>query len=360
MARGEFDTGLLDRRLHWWLFGDGERGPGVRDEPECVAIPPAAEAAARPGPPVRIFLGTEPAQYRAERVFVWSVLRHRDPARAYEIHLMKELRGFDRRDWKTGFTRYRFAIPHFAGGRGRAIYNDVDQIYLADPAGLFDTELGDRAVLAIDERETSVMLLDCERLAPLWSLEEARTARSKKPFKRAAAPLWGRLDPSWNARDHEYVPGKSKLLHFSTLHTQPWRPFPRDLRYRAHPDAEVWLALEREADAAGFTVFTRERPSRRFDADEHGAALARATGGRAPRGTLERLPEDDVPWAVRELFSGAEGSVEAEVECPASATDAFSPEWWRDAFEHLSVAFPGVPWTLLCRTRARELRFSGP
>ncbi len=360
MARGEFDTGLLDRRLHWWLSGDASRGPGVRDEPERVLLPPESGVEPSAKPPVRIFLGTEPAQYRAERVFVWSVLRSRDPARAYEIHLMKELRGFDRSGWKTGFTRYRFAIPHFAGGRGRAIYNDVDQVYLADPAELFDTDLGDRGLLAIDQRETSVMLLDCEKLAPLWSLEDAQTAKSKKPFKKAAAPWWGELDPAWNARDHEYRPGTSRLLHYSTLHTQPWRPFPRDLRYREHPDAEVWLALEREADAAGFTVFTREHPSARFDASTHGEALARARGGRAPRGTLDRLPEEDVPWAIRELFEGAEGFVAAEVDCPPSAVDAFAPAWWSDCFRHLSRPWPALPWELVCRTADRELRFSGP
>ena len=58
---------------------------GVRE-----GVPPS------PKPPVRIFLGTEPAQYRAERVFFWSIEQVRDPGRIYEIHLMKELVGFDR------------------------------------------------------------------------------------------------------------------------------------------------------------------------------------------------------------------------------------------------------------------------
>ena len=77
------------------------------------------------------FLGTEPAQYRAERVFFWSIEQVRDPSRIYEIYLMKDLVGFDRRRWLTGFTNYRLAIPDFAGGFGRAIYNDVDQVYSA-------------------------------------------------------------------------------------------------------------------------------------------------------------------------------------------------------------------------------------
>ena len=76
--------------------------------------------APRPGapisdrPPVRIFLGSEPAQQRAEHIFVWSIERARDPGRRYEIYVMKQLSGFDTRHWTTGFTKYRFAIPHFA------------------------------------------------------------------------------------------------------------------------------------------------------------------------------------------------------------------------------------------------------
>ena len=114
--------------------------------------------------PVRIFLGTEPAQYRAERVFLWSIEQVRDPSRRYYIYIMKNLPGFDSRRWLTGFTNYRFAIPHFAGGEGRAIYNDVDQVYLEDPAQLFDLDLGEHGYLAISPRDTSVMLMDCAQM----------------------------------------------------------------------------------------------------------------------------------------------------------------------------------------------------
>ena len=50
--------------------------------------------------------------------------------------MMKDLDGFDRRGWKTGFTNYRYAIPSLGGHKGRAIYNDVDQIYLGDQFSL--------------------------------------------------------------------------------------------------------------------------------------------------------------------------------------------------------------------------------
>ena len=84
------------------------------------------------------------------------------------------------------------------------------------------------------------MLLDCEKLGPLWKLDDAYVC-NKKHFRAAAQDLWGQLDPAWNARDHEYVARESKLLHYSTLHTQPWRPFPKELRYRRNPHENVWM-----------------------------------------------------------------------------------------------------------------------
>ena len=101
--------------------------------PERISLPPRPDAPRSPKPPVRMFLGTEPAQHRAERAFIFSIHKYRDPGRAYEIHLMRSLVGYRRWFWTTDFTNYRFAIPHYAGGCGRAIYNDVDQVYVADP-----------------------------------------------------------------------------------------------------------------------------------------------------------------------------------------------------------------------------------
>src|SRR5262245_43233947 len=80
------------------------RPGGFRERPERVVLDVREGATRNAKPPVRIFVGTEPGQYRAERVFVWSIEQVRDPARVYEIYLMADLRGFDRRRWLTGFT----------------------------------------------------------------------------------------------------------------------------------------------------------------------------------------------------------------------------------------------------------------
>ncbi len=238
--------------------------PASRTRPDLVRLGVAPGVAPSGKQPVRIFLGTEPAQHRAERVFVWSVEKARDRSRVYEIHLMKDLVGFNRWWWTTGFTNYRLAIPDLAGGSGRAIYNDVDQIYLADPGELFDTDMVGHGFLAIAAKgrtadvpfDSSVMLIDCARMNPAWTLVEAQNGRKSAMLNKAAAipGLWGELAPEWNARDAEYCSGRSKLVHYTKLKTQPWQPFPHLYEYRIAPEGRVWLDLEGSADAAGYQV----------------------------------------------------------------------------------------------------------
>ncbi|HYB99963.1 MAG TPA: ELM1/GtrOC1 family putative glycosyltransferase [Candidatus Limnocylindrales bacterium] len=253
---------LTTQRLISRLFPDPARLPeaGARQVPEVVTLPVAAGVAPSARPPVRIFLGTEPGQYRAERIFLYSIEKVRDPSRVYEIHLMKDVAGFDRRWWLTGFTNYRFAIAHWAGKRGRAIYNDVDQVYLSDPAELFDSDMGGKGFLALTENDTAVMLIDCEKMGELWPLELCQSTH-RKQIEKKSRHEWGKLDPAWHARDFDYVPGYSKVLHFTTIHEQPWHPCPELYVYMPSPVTDLWMGLEREADAAGYSVFDFHRPS---------------------------------------------------------------------------------------------------
>ncbi len=249
-----FKTHWYHRKLAYLLRKDRDRDDGVRDVPEIVRLDVEKGINASKKPPVRIFLGTEPAQQRAERVFIWSIMKVRDPARQYEIYLMSDIKGIDRSGWKTGFTNYRYAIPHFADNKGKAIYNDVDQIYLSDPAELFDTELGKAGVAAISVKENSVMLIDCKKMADLWTMDDVKAGKKHDHFKGAMNEkgLFCEMAGVWNCRDGEWPIEDTKCLHYTTLHTQPWQPFPDQLRYAPSPFAYVWQELEDEADAAGF------------------------------------------------------------------------------------------------------------
>src|SRR3546814_6549402 len=72
----------------------------------------------------------------------------------------------------------------------------------------------------ISERETAVMLLDCEKMAKIWQRPEAERGHKKIYFHdrvQSTPGMWRRLSGVWNARDHEYEPGVSQVLHYTTL-----------------------------------------------------------------------------------------------------------------------------------------------
>ncbi len=218
---------------------------------ELIGLPATSKEAASPKPAVRIFVGTEDRQHRAERVFIYSIEQVRDPTRAYEIYLMKNLPGFDRSGWRTGFSNYRYAVPELAGSSGRAIYNDVDQIYLTDPSTLFDLPLNNHGYLSVGPEDTSVMLMDCRKMVAYWNLSEARSGSKLKLLRGASRTpdVWGLLDSRWNSRDTEHAAGDIRLLHYTALHLQPWTPFPETYSYHPHPLGSLWHDLERRADA---------------------------------------------------------------------------------------------------------------
>ncbi len=292
-----YKTHWYNRRISHWLNKEVDRPAGHTAVPEIIRLAPTEAPSA--APPVRIFLGTEPGQYRATRVFVWSVMRHRDPARAYEIHLMSDLAGIPRKGWKTGFTNYRYLIPWLAGEQGRAIYNDVDQIYLSDPARLFDMEMHGKGLLAISEAENSVMLIDCAVMAPRWTHADVAAGKGHAHFKGVVTRngLFGPMPESWNSRDGAVPLEQTDCLHYTTLHTQPWKPFPGLLRYGESPLAGAWHALEREADEAGYLLFTRAHPSRE-SAELVAQYRQMHTGGPEVAGAN---PQDPQPFAGNSL-----------------------------------------------------------
>ncbi|MDA3856831.1 MAG: hypothetical protein PF480_00965 [Roseovarius sp.] len=269
--KNPYKTHWYHRQMAYWLDKDPGRDSGDMQDMEVIRLDPQPGTTPSDKPAVRIFLGTEPGQYRATRIFVWSVMQVRDPGRAYEIHLMSNVAGIARVGWKTGFTNYRYAIPHWAGNTGRAIYNDVDQIYLQDPAGLFDMDMQGKGVLAISVKENSVMLIDCEKMAKLWTLADVAAGKKHDHFKGAMneAGLFGEMPGTWNSRDGEHPVDETNCLHYTTLHSQPWKPFPGYLRYREGPHYSLRHDPEKSADEAGFLRFTKEHPS-----DEFGRLIA--------------------------------------------------------------------------------------
>lgn len=355
-----------------------DRPPARHRTPDRIVL--GVKPGKRPSdrPPVRIFLGTERGQFRAEQAFIWSVEKHRDPSRIYEIHLLRDLSGFKRGFWLTGFTNYRFAIPEFAGFEGRAIYNDADQVYLTDPAKLFDLPMGKAGFLSINDRDTSVMLIDCKRMAEAWNSHDVRRLNRKKLEARARqAGLWGDLDDGWNARDSEYTPGQSRLVHFTTLHTQPWQPFPGQFVYYPNPTDPLWSDLEAEALAADFMAVSATRPSRdwprlklKLSTREDGEAIQsllsvsqhdRQKASIRVTDWLNDVPDADLPWVLSRLFASTRDlTLDLNEPLTNRARYRRSPHFWLQQIELAGRRHPNTRWTLNHRSGlGRAITYQG-
>jgi len=360
-------------------FVDPYLTPATRVRPEKITL--GVKRGHRPSdkPPVRIFLGSERKQFRAERVFIWSVEKHRDPARIYQIYLLKGLKGWISGFWITGFTNYRFAIPHFCDYRGRAIYNDVDQVWLTDPAELFDRDMGKAGFLSINDRDTSVMLIDCKRMAGVWNRDAVRRTTRKRIEARArAAGMWGEMASRYNARDAEYVPGESACVHFTTLHTQPWRPFPDWFVYHRNPTGNLWFDLEREADAIGYLPVSALRPSSgwpdtmlELSARHDGPELQRLLGPRADpdlqrphrliANLLERIPDADLPWVLERLFALTD-ELDFRIHEPrriAKGRPRRPWHFWIEQFRLAERLHPDTHWRVLRESGGKRFGLSG-
>jgi len=274
---------------------------------------------------------------------------------------MRDLAGFKRRFWLTGFTNYRFAIPEFAGFQGRAIYNDTDQIYLKDPALLFDTPMDGAGFLSINDRDTSVMLIDCQRMREVWNPQDVRRLDRKALEKRARqGRLWGELDGGWNARDSEFHPERSHLVHFTTLHTQPWRPFPAEFVYFDNPTDPLWPDLEAEADCHRFLPVRATCPSpgwpkvfSQLPDERHQSLLATHAPAQVHDeleivDLLERLPDADLPWVLDRLFGLADrlSVIIREPRRHGPTRTRRSLWFWQQQFAAASRLNPETVWSL--------------
>lgn len=181
---------------------------GIGADPlgEAMTAEPELIEAGESGAPVELWVGTHPSLLRATRTLVWSALRAVPPGRRIRIHLMSNLRGVARGGWKTGFQGYGGEAERRMEG-ARALYCDATFLLDGDLAALFD------------------------------GAREGLTDLTKAPAKGASSPP----------------------------RPYPWET-PRGARPPAGEGAAAarWREAEAAADAAGFMLFTKERPTKEF------------------------------------------------------------------------------------------------
>lgn len=216
-------------------------------------------------------MGADRSQLIAVKVLEHSIKRHTQLP--VEVHAMVDLPvrvPADPLNWqRTGFSFSRFCIPELAGYQGKALYLDADMLVFTDIAALWQlpfegsedgSEGAAKVIIQADlpaehqqtnqkvgapakrVKQCAVMLLDCDRLC--WKIDNIVDGFDKGHYDyeklmydlcileeqdiKYAVPF------HWNSMEH-YEPGKTSLIHYTDMATQPWV-------YAQNQHGDLWLA----------------------------------------------------------------------------------------------------------------------
>jgi len=203
-----------------------------------------------------VFIGSEPNQIRAERVLQYSIEANTKEQVDFVV-MRNGLPGFD--DWTnhgpTGFTLFRFAVPHLMGFEGMAIYLDCDMLVLGDIAELATYYRPGKWCQHADPQGDCVSVIDCSMFHDFpgqWpTIDELKSGKLRKwDVRGRLEPIISRTIPGeWNSMD-KWSGIDTKLVHYTSLETQPWHPDPNRV-YKKHPVELVeslWYRWESLAD----------------------------------------------------------------------------------------------------------------
>ncbi len=211
-----------------------------------------------------VIIHTNEKQMLGALVSAHSYRRNSPNPEAFEIRILRAedypelqvrgrtlLRGGHERAWDPddlqSFTPLRYAVPDVVGRQGLALVTDPDVFAVSDVVELFTRDLQGKAIWCrprpgydkiTDPLATSVMLLDCSKLAH-WRFQEDLAALWGHRvdyldwinLKREDLSTIGLLEPEWNDFDH--LTPRTKLLHNTKRRTQPWKTgLPIDFTFR--------------------------------------------------------------------------------------------------------------------------------
>lgn len=204
---------------------------------------------------MKVFIQSNERQWLGALVSAYSLKRNSAHADEFDVEIMHVkdfpflyeregepfLRGGTTRIWHMSdlqsFTPLRFMPPKLMGHEGRAVVIDPDIFAVGDVFDLLTRDMQGTAVMGrhrSDKKDkawqiaTSVMLLDCARLAH-WDPEKEfdelfRFERDYKDWivlRHEPQENIGVLEPEWN--DFDRLTEKTKMLHNTKRRTQPWK-----------------------------------------------------------------------------------------------------------------------------------------
>ena len=202
-----------------------------------------------------VFIHTNEKQMLGAQVGTYALRRNSATPDAFDVKILHTrdypwlaardgqdyLRNGGMRPWEAdnlqSFTPLRFQPPAEMGYTGRALLTDPDVFAVGDVCDLLGRDMQGKAVICrphpgakgkTGSYGTSVMLLDCEKLAH-WRCEEqfGEMFAGKRDYadwlglKLEPEGSVGDLEPAWNDFDH--LTPETKLLHNTKRYTQPWK-----------------------------------------------------------------------------------------------------------------------------------------
>jgi len=221
---------------------------------------------------IKIFIGTCVRNLQAEIALEYSIRKNTNSD--VEIVWMRDtpgskiFHGWNKDNWGTGFTPFRWIVPELCDFKGRAIYMDVDMICLGDIQELWEMSIPEDKVVVSLPGNYSVMLFDCERFSKMVNtkpIAQWRQSSCSPAFKGLyndyvtqleTNDLVTSLDVEWNSLDRLLPAHRThrpvKLIHFTRKDTQPWAPYPEKHQYKRHVREEcelLWFRTYEEAIA---------------------------------------------------------------------------------------------------------------
>lgn len=203
---------------------------------------------------IRLFVGTDERQGPAERALENSLRANtdaevhitwmrgvRDPSDVFVERPPNEIRMHVDRDelgWATMFSGFRFIVPALCaldGHAGRAIYLDSDMVVLGDIADLWHMPIPGDAH-GITPPRSDVIVFDLAKFDGDmdWpSVETILTTPARPKHWLAKGRFRRNIPAEWDHCDR--LEPNTKLLHFTVMRTQPWRPWPERFDYGKHP-----------------------------------------------------------------------------------------------------------------------------
>jgi hypothetical protein len=219
---------------------------------------------------MKVYIGTGPRYEQITRILHRSILRW--ASRPVEVRYMEawaepafsdwhgqpteENFGRLRGGWVTPFSLFRYAIPYLQGYEGFAVYLDADMIVTGDIWELASYAMAGRWVAAKNRDGDCVQVIDCSALELDLDALKGGVLGDKRRLRHKVEPITRRLIPEvWNDTDR-YRPGVSKLVHYTSMKTQPWQPYPEVIDYEPHPDPNAlglynWERMRDEREAGG-------------------------------------------------------------------------------------------------------------